>query len=53
MMEGKPELNLTVVETYEEYIDASRESFQKVALEEGEVSMDSVLHFMDELNMRL
>ena len=52
-MEGKPEHNLSVVETYEEYIDASRESFQKATLEEGKVSMDSVLHFMDELNMRL
>ena len=52
-MDQQNRINVRTIEAYEEYIDESRESFQKVLQEGDDISLDSVIHMMDEQSMRL
>ena len=53
MSEAKKKNTIEAIEAYEEYITASRVSFDKMMIEDQHIGMDSILHSLDELNMRL
>ena len=47
MSEVKKGKSIEAIETYEEYIEASRESFQKMVIDDQNIGMDGVLHSLD------